>query len=84
VSCASSHPRRQLLGESRRNVDFSVSKNIPVNDRLAAEFRGEFFNVSNSANFASPSRAIASSGFGVIKATEGNPRVIQFALKLLF
>jgi hypothetical protein len=35
-------------------------------------------------NFASPTGSIASSGFGGIKATEGNPRVIQFAMKLVF
>ena len=31
-----------------------------------------------------PSGAISSSGFGVIKATEGNPRVVQFGLKIVF
>ena len=76
--------RNTMRGPSQRNIDFSVSKRIPVTDRVAAEFRSEFFNVLNMVNFASPSAAISSSGFGVIKATEGNPRVIQFALKLLF
>ena len=51
---------------------------------MNAEFRSEFFNFFNMVNFAAPSGSIASSGFGVIKTTEGNPRVIQFALKLMF
>jgi hypothetical protein len=76
--------RNTMRGPSQRNVDFSVSKNIPVNDRVAMEFRGEFFNVFNFVNFSSPSGAITSSSFGIISATDGNPRVLQFALKLLF
>ncbi len=76
--------RNTMRGPRQRNLDLSLSKSIPVNDRVAAEFRSEFFNVFNLVNFASPSGAIASSGFGVIKATDGNPRILQFAVKLLF
>jgi hypothetical protein len=65
-------------------VDFSVNKHVPITERFNAELRGEFFNVLNMVNFASPTGSIASSGFGGIKATDGNPRVIQFALKLVF
>ncbi len=61
-----------------------MSKRIPISERLNAEFRGEFFNVLNLVNFASPSGASTSSNFGVITATDGNPRVIQFGLKVVF
>lgn len=76
--------RNTMRGPSQRNVDFSVNKRVHLTERVAAELRSEFFNLFNFANFASPSGAITSSGFGVIKATDGNPRVTQFALKLLF
>ena len=76
--------RNTMRGPAQRNVDFAVNKRVPVTERVSAQFRAEFFNLFNFANFASPSGAISSSGFGVIKATEGNPRVVQFALKLLF
>ncbi|HEV3197543.1 MAG TPA: hypothetical protein VGZ73_06535, partial [Bryobacteraceae bacterium] len=76
--------RNTMRGPRQRNVDLSVNKSIAVTERLRAELRGEFFNLFNMVNFSSPSGSIASSGFGVIKATEGNPRVIQLALKFAF
>ncbi|MDQ2944435.1 MAG: hypothetical protein M3Y27_00555 [Acidobacteriota bacterium] len=76
--------RNILRGPRQRNADLAVSKRIPISERLNAEFRSEFFNVLNLVNFASPSGASTSSNFGVITATEGNPRVIQFGLKVVF
>jgi hypothetical protein len=76
--------RNTMRGPRQRNVDFSVNKRLLITERLNLELRGEFFNALNMVNFASPTGSIASSGFGGIKATEGNPRVIQFAMKLAF
>jgi len=76
--------RNTMRGPRQRNLDFSVNKHVPITERLTAELRGEFFNALNMVNFAAPTGSIASTGFGGIKATDGNPRVIQFALKLLF
>jgi hypothetical protein len=76
--------RNTMRGPRQRNVDLSVNKHLPITERLNAELRGEFFNALNMVNFASPTGSIASSGFGGIKATDGNPRVIQFAMKLVF
>jgi len=76
--------RNILRGPSQRNLDIAVSKQVPMTERLNAEIRGELFNVMNMVNFANPSGAITSSGFGVVKSTTGNPRIVQFALKLMF
>jgi len=76
--------RNILRGPRQRNVDLALTKYIPISDRLRAQFRGELFNAFNLVNFANPSGAITSSGFGVIKSTTGSPRVMQFALKLMF
>jgi outer membrane receptor protein involved in Fe transport len=76
--------RNTMRGPNQRNVDFSLQKRIPITERFTAEFRSEFFNVMNFVNFASPNGSIASTSFGVITATEGNPRIVQFALKLMF
>ena len=55
------------------------------------QFRAEFFNLFNHAQFnapglsSTPGADLASpSTFGIITSTVGNPRVIQFALKLNF
>jgi hypothetical protein len=76
--------RNILSGPPQRNVDFAVSKRFAIREPLNAEFRSEFFNVFNMVSFANPASNIAASNFGVIGATVGNPRVIQFALKLIF
>ena len=76
--------RNILRGPAQRNVDFAILKQLPVTERIHAEFRGELFNVFNMVNFANPSGAITSTNFGVITTTTGNPRIVQFALKLMF
>ena len=76
--------RNILRGPAQRNTDFSVSKQIPIKEKLHAEFRSEFFNIFNMVNFADPAGNLNSSGVGIIKGTNGNPRVIQFALKVVF
>ena len=76
--------RNILRGPNQRNADLSISKRIQVTERVNLEWRGEFFNVLNIANFANPGASITASTFGVIRSTTGNPRVMQFALKVAF
>jgi outer membrane receptor protein involved in Fe transport len=76
--------RNILRGPWQRNVDFVVTKRFAIGERLNTEFRSEFFNAFNMVNFSSPAANIAGANFGVITSTQGNPRVVQFALKLLF
>jgi hypothetical protein len=60
-------------------------KFIPVKESFNVEFRTEFFNAFNRANFANPNSNVAiPSTFGRITGTSSGPRVIQFALKLNF
>jgi hypothetical protein len=65
------------------NVDISLFKNIPLNDRVRLQFRAEAFNVANHTRFSTPSTSFGSSTFGQISAT-GDPRMMQMALKLNF
>jgi hypothetical protein len=76
--------RNIMRGPKQRNVDLSISKVIPITERLNGEFRSEFFNVMNMVNFANPAGNLNSSGVGIIRNTNGNPRVIQFAMKVIF
>jgi hypothetical protein len=84
--------RNILDGPGTNLVDFSLLKNIPLNDRHKLQFRTECFNLFNHANFDFPERlcagTIAGAGctsmqFGHIGAAR-DPRVLQFALKYLF
>jgi len=65
-------------------LDLALSKEFRITERLRTQFRGELFNVMNFVNFASPSGAITSAGFGAIRAITGKPRIVQFALNLTF
>ena len=77
--------RNILRGPLQRNLDMSLIKDTTLHESLNIEFRSEFFNIMNYANFNSPDSSISSaSSYGVISSTTGNPRVIQFALKLSF
>ena len=77
--------RNLLYGPGQRNVDFSIVKFIPVTETVRGEFRTEFFNLFNQANFANPNNNIAvPSAFGRITSMSAGPRVIQFAFKLNF
>jgi hypothetical protein len=69
------------------NVDFSLFKNTRVAERLNVQFRWEVFNLANHPNFSCydclPNRSFDSTSFGKIFAAQ-DPRLMQFALKLLF
>ncbi len=74
------------------NTDFSAVKNfiLPFREGMGLQFRAEFFNLFNHAQFFLPGGGSgmqdvdSPSSFGVITQTVNNPRVIQFALKLKF
>jgi hypothetical protein len=77
--------RNILTGPGQKNVDFSVVKYLPFTERWRGEFRTEFFNLFNWANFANPNSNIAvPATFGRITQASAGPRVIQFAFKLNF
>lgn len=76
--------RTPLSGPDFINTDFSVIKNFMLpREGAKIEFRSEFFNVFNHAQFGQPGSDINSSIFGVINTTVGTPRVIQFGLKVV-
>ncbi|MGH9841112.1 MAG: carboxypeptidase regulatory-like domain-containing protein [Blastocatellia bacterium] len=84
--------RNILEGPGTNLVDFSLLKNIPFNERQRLQFRAEFFNLFNHANFDIPERfcagttagaPCAAAQFGRIGAAR-DPRILQFGLKYLF
>ncbi|MCL5670582.1 MAG: TonB-dependent receptor [Acidobacteria bacterium] len=76
--------RNVVFGPGINNMDLAALKNFPVTERVGLQFRAEFFNALNHAQFVAPNAWTAGTGtFGTITGTEA-PRQIQFALKLLF
>jgi hypothetical protein len=78
-------PRNFLRGPLQRDLDLSLTKYTVIHDNLSAEFRAQAFNITNTPSFANPAGdAGTATTFGVISSTVGNPRVLQFVLKLEF
>ena len=87
--------RNVLIGPGLSKLDFSVFKNNYVkriSESFNAQFRAEFFNILNRANFASPTDNLAvfdqngvpTQNAGLLTSTQTTSRQIQFALKLIW
>src|SRR5215471_746030 len=85
-------PSPGTFGNMGRNVfdgpgfftlDVGAYKNFAITESKRVQFRSEFFNITNRANFTNPNTTLTSSHFGQISGTQP-ARVIQLALKLAF
>jgi len=86
-------PAQFTFGNSARNLlfgpgdivfDVSVLKDTAITERLKAQFRAEFFNMPNHANFNNPGANISVAATLGRITSAGDPRQIQFGLKLIF
>jgi hypothetical protein len=75
--------RNIIFGPGLANVDIAVAKQFPFTERVGLQFRGEFFNLFNRANFNDPSASLTSATYGSITSAM-DPRILQFGLKLMF
>jgi hypothetical protein len=87
--------RNIMIGPGLMNVDFSVFKNYPIksiSEDFNVQFRAEFFNILNHANFNVPDLSSGNNDIfdatgavnptaGLLTTTTTDPREIQFALK---
>ena len=81
--------RNTLTGPGVANFDFSLTKMTRIGESSNLQFRAEFFNLTNHANFTIPASTIFTSAgplgsAGRITSTRTTARRIQFGLKLLF
>jgi hypothetical protein len=87
-----------LRGPGDVNFDFALLKNFRVTESTHIQFRSEFFNILNKANFAPPGGG-SSGGFSTLGGYSGTAvngtnfmhifsaaaaREIQFSLKFLW
>jgi hypothetical protein len=83
-----------LPGPGITTLDYAVMKDTPIKEQVHLQFRAEFFNLLNHANFSLPNANVfiqtpngggaPNPTFGKITATTTSSRQIQFALKLMF
>jgi len=103
-ACFTAPPAPNVLGNTGRNivigpgsfqVDYSMVKNTKVpkiSENFTVQFRAEFFNLLNRANFSPPvanldllaGPTLGAAPFGQITTTQGPERQIQFGLKLIW
>jgi Carboxypeptidase regulatory-like domain len=86
--------RNEITGAPFREWDFSIAKNWRFFERLNAQFRAEFFNLTNSRNYGPASgEPLFNSTFGVSTSPvdagnqvngEGDARRIQMGLRFTF
>jgi hypothetical protein len=83
--------RNTLVGPSLVKWDFSLAKNTRLTEQWNLQFRSEFFNLFNHANFSGPAAnlftaagARVGNAGSISRTLNGNWRQIQFALRLTF
>lgn len=88
--------RVPVVGPDFVNSDFSLIKDFALpRKEMGLNFRAEFFNLFNHAQFGLPVNDVAletvnadgsinGNGFGAVNSTVNNPRVVQLAMKLTF
>jgi hypothetical protein len=72
-----------IRGPGLFNTDFAAAKTVSIRESLEVQFRAEFFNAFNRANFNNPATTVNSGSFGNIVSAR-DPRIGQLALKLRF
>jgi hypothetical protein len=74
-----------MMGPGQFNWDISIIKNTKIRERTTVQFRAEFYNAFNHAQFNPPTNDFNADGaFGLVTSTSVPPRILQFGLKLLF
>jgi Carboxypeptidase regulatory-like domain/TonB-dependent Receptor Plug Domain len=76
-------------GPGLADLDLSLFKTTKITERTNLQFRAEFFNALNHANFGTPNATVFSGtafnpSAGLVTITTTTSRQIQFGLKLVF
>jgi hypothetical protein len=77
------HPG-SLRGPSFQNIDMSLAKTLTIWHEHKLDFRSDFFNAFNIADYAAPDSGMTDSNFGQITGTVDGNRSIDFSLKYSF
>jgi hypothetical protein len=80
-------PRRwtQMRADGVAHADVAIMKHFMVRETTRIQLRGEFFNVTNTPQFARPNASFGSNAFGTVSGTTNvGPRNVQLGLKIYF
>ena len=72
-----------LFGPGVNNWDSAITKTFPIKETIHLQFRAEFFNTWNHAQFNNPDANVGDTNFGLVSVAR-TPREIQGALKLVW
>ncbi len=75
--------RSLVRGPGINNWDLSFSKRTEFNERIALQFRAEFFNLFNHAQFSGVGTTVGAGTFGQVVSAR-DPRITQLGLRLVF
>ena len=75
-----------IRGPGYEDEDFSISKVIPIHDKIQADFRGEMFDASNRHIFTRPNSNLGNTNVSVgqIGGLQLGPRLVQFRLRITY
>jgi len=77
--------RNALFGPGYANIDISFAKGwrLPfLREAGRIEYRFEAFNLANATHLSNPVTGLTNPNFGKITSTDGDPRILQMALKV--
>ena len=76
--------RNTVRGPHTTVFDAALMREFSMTEKAKLEFRWEVFNVANTPEFGQPSGNFNSGAGGQITTLSGDPRVMQFALRVTF
>ena len=76
--------RDQIEVPGLNDWDMGLMKQTQISERVSMQFRAEFFNAWNHAQFSTPSTSYVPTTFGRITSLLITPRQVQLGLKLNF
>ena len=72
-----------IRGPSYTSFNISLYKAFPIRDRLSLQVRAEAFNALNHPNFRGVDTGLGDGSYGQVNSA-GDPRIMEFAMKLTF
>lgn len=73
-----------VRGPGLKNIDMGFFKDFPVKEGMKFQVRAEFFNLTNTVRFATPSSFYGDSVFGKVTSQANSPRRTQIGVRFEF